>query len=146
MLQRLGLVAIPVGSCSVGVRSSAGEPILKPWLLQSSCPQMPANFADSRCDRSHKHVPCAGKETEKSAYYLEQMCRIIHRSFQEFHAHEVVPEEAPEEAPEARLNDESEECQHQALGECQHQAEEENPEKAPTTPAKVFAKAEGDGG
>ena len=78
MLDALEMEPIDVDGCSVGVVSKAGDPILKPWRIAVSSPHMSAALQGLRCKGGHDHVPCAGAETARSAFYPEQLCSAIH--------------------------------------------------------------------
>ena len=74
MSKDLSLVPVDVDGCSVGVKSKKGEPILKPWRFAVSSVHMRRALAGLRCEGGHSHVPCAGGETSRTAYYPEQRC------------------------------------------------------------------------
>ena len=90
MLRVLKLVPVEVDGCAVGVASEAGEPILKPWRIAVSSAQMAEALSGLRCRGDHGHVPCAGRETARSAYYPEMLCDAIHDGLD---AHELAQEE-----------------------------------------------------
>ena len=58
----------------------AGTPINKPWRVacspNSSLPQM----LNKRCDHSHAHTRCAGRNTLMTQGYTDTICDIVHRS------------------------------------------------------------------
>ena len=78
MLKELKLEPVEIDGCAVGVRSRSGDPILKPWRIAVSSPQMMQALDGLRCPGGHAHVPCAGRETARSAFYPEQLCNAIH--------------------------------------------------------------------
>ena len=78
MMNELKLEPIQIDGCAVGARSKSGEPILKPWRIAVSSQHMKQALGGLRCQRGHGHVPCAGSETARSAFYPEQLCNAIH--------------------------------------------------------------------
>ena len=78
MLKELKLEPIEIDGCAVGVRSTSREPILKPWRVAVSSQHMKQALDGLRCQGGHGHVPCAGSETARSAFYPEQLCNAIH--------------------------------------------------------------------
>ena len=64
--------------CMYGLKSrytKIGTPIKKPWRMVS----WGVSFKNlhERCDGSHTHGPCAGKETRVTQLYTEQIVKII---------------------------------------------------------------------
>ena len=90
MLRVLKLEPVEIDGCAVGVTSKSGEPILKPWRIAVSSQQMMQALDGLRCQGGHEHVPCAGSETSRSAFYPEQLCNAIHDGLD---AHEEAQEE-----------------------------------------------------
>ena len=90
MLRVLKLEPVEIDGCAVGVTSKSGEPILKPWRIAVSSQQMMQALDGLRCQGGHEHVPCAGSETARSAFYPEQLCNAIHDGLD---AHEEAKEE-----------------------------------------------------
>ena len=78
MLGELKLEAVEVDGCAVGVRSKTGEPILKPWRIAVSSPLMRQALDGLRCQGGHRHTPCSGNETARSAFYPAHLCNAIH--------------------------------------------------------------------
>ena len=84
MIKELQLTAVDVDGCSVGVeRKADGEPILKPWRFMVSSPHLAAQLQDFRCHGGHRHVPCSGADTARSAFYPEQLCEAVHKGLDE---------------------------------------------------------------
>ena len=78
MVDDVGLAFVDVDGCRVGVTTKAGEPILKPWRIAVSSPHLQNALQGLRCEGGHKHAPCAGAETARSAFYPEELCNAIH--------------------------------------------------------------------
>ena len=84
MIKELQLTAVDVDGCSVGVeRKADGEPILKPWRFMVSSPHLAAQLQDFRCHGGHRHVPCSGADTARSAFYPEELCEAVHKGLDE---------------------------------------------------------------
>ena len=90
MLKVLKLEPVEIDGCAVGVRSKFGEPILKPWRIAVSSQHMMQALDGLRCQGGHEHIPCAGSETARSAFYPEQLCNAIHDGLD---AHEAAQDE-----------------------------------------------------
>ena len=58
---------------------SFGSEHFKPWTIATSSQELADMFDNNRCkhDSSHKHTPCEGSKTAKSAYYPPVMCESI---------------------------------------------------------------------
>ena len=78
MLEELKLEPVDVDGCAVGVQSKTGEPILKPWRIAVTSPLMRQALDGLRCQGGHKHTPCSGNETARSAFYPAHLCNTIH--------------------------------------------------------------------
>ena len=87
MIETLGLKHVDVDGCSVGVKSKKGEPIYKPWRFAVSSVHMQRALDGLRCDGTHAHVPCAGNETSRTAFYPEGLCEAIHNGLD---AHDAI--------------------------------------------------------
>jgi hypothetical protein len=62
--------------------SSSGTPILKPWRVDSDCEELLARL-NRRCDGTHQHAPCAGRDTKASEGYTDSISREVHRAWQQ---------------------------------------------------------------
>ena len=78
MLEELKLKPVEVDGCAVCVRAKSGEPILKPWRIAVSSRLTRQALDGLRCQGGHKHIPCPGNETARSAFYPAQLCNAIH--------------------------------------------------------------------
>ena len=76
-----------VDGCAVGVRSKTGEPILKPWRITVCSPLMRHVLDGLRCQGGHRHTPCSGNETTRSAFYPAHLCNAMHDGLD---AHELA--------------------------------------------------------
>ena len=72
---------VNIDGCMLGLKSSHGNPIMKPWTLQSTFPELVKMFSQNcRCTKSHVHDLAAGCETANTAFYPRFMCDKIHQS------------------------------------------------------------------
>ena len=51
---------------------------MKHWRIAINSQHMKQALDGLRCQGGHVHVPCAGDETARSAFYPEQLCNAIH--------------------------------------------------------------------
>ena len=82
MIKVFGLKRVRFDGCKVGLVSDKGNPILKPWAIETDCPQLRAAFAGRKCDKKnpkHVHDACAGRETAKTGNYTDEMASMIHQ-------------------------------------------------------------------
>ena len=88
-VQKYELISYQVDGCMVGVVTAgtkdgtgAGIPIRKSWLVKSNVTKV--GFAlHVRCDKSHSHAPCKGRDTIRSERYPEDFCRRVHRGWEQ---------------------------------------------------------------
>ena len=80
-LRKFGFAFTEFDGCMFGLAASfgpdAGKPIYKPWkvaFINSSL----GVFLNMKCDRSHEHARCAGKDTQRSEGYTPQIARCVH--------------------------------------------------------------------
>ena len=52
-----------------------------------------------RCRGGHEHVPCAGNETARSAFYSEQLCNAIHDGLDAHEPAHAMPANEPHVKP-----------------------------------------------
>jgi hypothetical protein len=56
--------------CALGLKSSEGAPIYKPWAFSTNCPAITLRFAKNRCDGRHVHLKeLSGKELRNTGFY-----------------------------------------------------------------------------
>ena len=78
-----------VDGCACGVVSKkTGEPMLKPWRIESDCPVLTTNLNKFKCTCTTKHYPCEGSETKGSGFYPETLATTIIKSSYEHHIRE----------------------------------------------------------
>ena len=68
MLEELKFEQDDVDGCAAGVQSKTGEPILKPWRIAVNSDLMRQALDSLTCQGGHKHTPCSGNETGRSAF------------------------------------------------------------------------------
>ena len=72
--------------CALGLKSSSGKPIQKPWAFETTIPQILPAFAAMRCicpdiPNDKKHDRCKGTDAAQSAYYTWPMVDLLHQCF-----------------------------------------------------------------
>ena len=55
LISELGLQTVNVDGCAVGVRARTGEPMLKPWRIETDCARLASRLEKFRCKRDHVH-------------------------------------------------------------------------------------------
>ena len=68
--------------CSMGVVSSRGVPMRKPWAVATTDANVFRALNQQICTKDHDHDPVEGQDTERSCYYPDEMCEIILKSLQ----------------------------------------------------------------
>ena len=70
--------------CQVGVVTpDTGEPMLKPWRIETTSPHM-HQVLSRRCTGNHEHKECLGHgRAESSGYYPRRMCLLMSRVMME---------------------------------------------------------------
>ena len=73
------LIPADVDGCSVGVSSvaSPGSKILKPWRFYCSSPDLAKLLGKRRCDKTHPHLPCAGRDTYLTGFYTDKLANLM---------------------------------------------------------------------
>ena len=85
MIDTFKMEMINIDGCMLGLKSSRGKPIMKPWTLRSIFPELVKIFSlNCICDKSHVHDLAAGCETAKTACYPQLMCDKIHQSIRAY--------------------------------------------------------------
>jgi len=59
----------------------AGKHILKPWRISTTSHAIYAVFNNRLCDKTHDHVPCAGRDTKQTERYSNEMVKALHVSW-----------------------------------------------------------------
>ena len=85
LIRRLALEDVFVDGCAVGLVAkhgvNAGLPILKPWRIATSCPELRDDFRACRCPGHDTHAPCVGKDTELTGFYTDQFVDMVHKAY-----------------------------------------------------------------
>ena len=63
--------------CALGMKSKKGEPYYKPWRIITTSETLASALKKHRCTKDHIHCQIAGKETERSGFYSEDMAKVI---------------------------------------------------------------------
>ena len=80
-IKRHNLYVVHVDGCMLGVKSTSGDPIKKPWQIVTNVADVAEALKPYRCDGTHTHVPCAGANTKQTGFYPEVFARIIINGF-----------------------------------------------------------------
>ena len=72
----LGMQRVDFHGCQVGVQSSKGIPIKKPWRFSTTSNRLRDVFQQFQCP-GEIHDECAGKETRKTGFYPKLMAASI---------------------------------------------------------------------
>ena len=66
--------------CALGLKSSKGSPIKKPWRIKTTSKTLANEISKFRCQHtSDEHALAAGSETARTAFYPEPMTELIAR-------------------------------------------------------------------
>jgi hypothetical protein len=87
-IEEFQLQKVDFDGCSVGLVSTKGEPLLKPWRIHTDNLAVVQALINRRCNKQHQHGIIAGKETAKTASYPPELCILLHQAF-------VHPERIP---------------------------------------------------
>ena len=62
--------------CALGLKSSEGAPIYKPWTFSTKCPAITLRLAKNRCGGRHVHLKeLSGKELRSTGFYTPELAR-----------------------------------------------------------------------
>jgi hypothetical protein len=80
--QRYQLQTTRFDGCMYGLVATAGKfaglPIMKPWRVDSNCHALVQQL-QLRCNGSHQHAPCAGRDTRLSEAYTDAIAETVHQ-------------------------------------------------------------------
>ena len=67
--------------CMYGLRARFDEslPIRKPWRIAFINVNL-RDYLNKICDGSHRHAPCAGRDTLYTQGYIEEICGLLHKA------------------------------------------------------------------
>ena len=80
MIEELETTAVIIHGCTLGVEDKDGNPILKPWRIESTSTHLVQDLQRYVCTGGHVHGRCEGSETEKTGYYPKAMARAIFKA------------------------------------------------------------------
>ena len=93
---RLKMQRVSFDGCAVGVLSSKGGRIKKPWRITTTNLDLVKSLKSKMCTKTHKHDECAGAETVKTGFYPPLLCNIMLKTLPDYFvavcdkAHEVI--------------------------------------------------------
>ena len=77
------LFVAKIDGCSYGLKSSRGNPIKKPWKVNTTLAPLAIGL-ERRCPGHEHHDEClGGKEARLSGFYPQAMCDVIYRVLME---------------------------------------------------------------
>ena len=83
-LQKHGFKFADFYGCMYGLVATtgrdAGKPIQKPWRVACSPNSCLPDLLNKRCDGSHGHTPCQGRNTLMTQGYTPEIVGIVHQS------------------------------------------------------------------
>ena len=80
--KEIGLQFVAFDGCMLGMHSIVNDMhIKKPWAMATNCASLIEEFQNLRCDKSHDHTPCAGRDTKATESYTFPMTQRIHKAF-----------------------------------------------------------------
>ena len=81
-IEKSDLIPTEVHGCMLGLKDRKGLPIKKQWTVFTNHPGIISHFDKPcfKCDRSHKHGECRGKDAVKSAGYIRKLVDIVHQA------------------------------------------------------------------
>ena len=81
-LKRHHLRKVDFHGCAVGLKSSEGQPIKKPWTVATNSFVLREALKKKRCECDVPHALAEGKETKRTGSYPSPMARLVHKAFQ----------------------------------------------------------------
>ena len=79
LLNRYGMKLYDFDGCAVGLKSSSGLPIRKPWTVATNHEALGNRLAQFRCKCTVKHQPGRGEDLKRTEEYTFKMTDAIHR-------------------------------------------------------------------
>ena len=78
IIDEFKLHSCDVDGCSVSVKSLVdGKPILKPWKFYCTQPELARTLSQHRCNKSHEHSICQGRDTKLTGFYPMKLAEIM---------------------------------------------------------------------
>ena len=78
-VEEFQLQKVDFDGCAVGLVSTSGEPLLKPWQIFSDNRTLLTALIDQRCNKQQTHGVIAGRETARTASYPRPLCILLQR-------------------------------------------------------------------
>lgn len=79
LLHNYGMKMYDFDGCAVGLKSSTGLPIRKPWTVATSHEELGNRLSQFRCQCTTKHQPGRGEDLKRTEEYTFRMTDAIHR-------------------------------------------------------------------
>jgi hypothetical protein len=82
VIKKLNMHRVYFDGCAVGLVSQDGRKIRKPWVFETTIPQVCRKFATAKCNCPNgSHARCKGKDALLSAFYTWKMTDWLHNCF-----------------------------------------------------------------
>ncbi len=76
-INKFKLQTVDFDGCSLGLRSTKGNPIKKPWRIVTTSSSLVAKLSPCICNKKHTHDICQGAETFKTGFYTTALSKKI---------------------------------------------------------------------
>ena len=83
LMELLQMEKVHFNGCKVGLLSTKGNPIFKPWTIATDSKFLHKTFQNRRCTKAdnHNHDICQGPETARTGNYTDEMAYMVHQAF-----------------------------------------------------------------
>jgi len=88
--------------CTLGLESSAGEPLTKPWRIQTNMDALGGPLGLQRCQGGHAHGVTRGHDAYRSSYYTPALVELVGRTVVMAEVNSLEEEDAEETASGAQ--------------------------------------------
>ena len=79
---KFGLIPMEFHGCMLGLKSSKGKPMKKPWRVDTNMSEFHDVFGPYQCNhKPHEHDPVQGKDTKLTEGYTWPFVQCVHNSF-----------------------------------------------------------------
>ena len=79
VLAKYGMKLYDFDGCAVGLKSTSGIPIRKPWTVATNHEKLGARLSQFRCKCTVKHYPGRGEDLKRTEEYTFRMTDAIHQ-------------------------------------------------------------------
>ena len=115
--------------CALGLESPAGEPLMKPWRIQTNMDALVGPLSLQRCQGGHAHGVTRGHDAYRSSYYTPALVELVGRTVMMAEVNSLEEDDAEKTASGAQGSGLTEE-QRQAIPRSEEQPVVERPPQA----------------